>query len=83
MNQSNQELLESRIAQLEAENARLRETLEVIKADRRELYDRVYGPVKAEDLPTEEEYLEVMRNHVPGSGMKWLAELGLYPRKPT
>jgi hypothetical protein len=83
MNQPREEVLQRRINQLEAENARLRETLEAIKADRRDLYDHVYGPIKAEDLPKEEEYLEVMKNHVPGSGMKWLAELGLYPRKPA
>ena len=74
---------QQRITRLEAENALLREILDEVKADRRELAERVYGPVPDKYLPTEEEVLEAMRNHVPGSGMKWLAEMGLYPRKPT
>jgi len=28
-------------------------------------------------------YIEMMKNHVPGSGMKFLEELGLLPRKPA
>jgi hypothetical protein len=30
---------------------------------------------------TEEEYMEMMKNHVPGAGLKFLAELGIYPHK--
>ena len=82
MSQANDEFYHKRIAELEAENARLRELLDEVKADRRELAERVYGPVPDEYRPTEGELIELMRNHVPGSGMKWLAEMGLYPRKP-
>jgi predicted nuclease with TOPRIM domain len=83
MNQSNDEFYQKRIAELEAENARLREILDEVKADRRELAERVYGPVPDKYRPTEEELMEVMRNHVPGSGARILAELGITPRKPT
>jgi hypothetical protein len=31
----------------------------------------------------EEEIIEMMKNHVPGSGLKFLAELGIYPIKPN
>jgi len=81
MNPSNEELYQKRIAELEAENARLRKRLDVITADRRQLYQRVYGPAEEEYMATDEEYLVAMKTHVPGSGMKWLAEMGLYPRK--
>ena len=83
MTPANDEIYRRRIAELEAENARLRQSLESVKAERKDLRDRVYGPVKEEDLPTEEEYLELMKNHVPGSGMKFLEELRLLPRKAT
>jgi hypothetical protein len=65
------------IARLEAENARLRDVLDEVKADRRQLAERVYGPVPDKDRPTEEELIEVMRNHAPGSGARLLAELGI------
>jgi hypothetical protein len=83
MSPNDEAAFQQRIAQLEAENARLREILDEVKADRRQLAERVYGPVPDKYRPTEEEVLEAMRNHVPGSGLKWLAEMGLYPRKPT
>jgi hypothetical protein len=73
--------LRQRIADLEKENARLKDSLEFVKADRKALRDELYGPVRDEDLPSEEEVLEMMRNHVPGSGMKFLAELGIFPEK--
>lgn len=82
MSTSNEEFYRKRIAELEAENARLREVLEVVKAERRELAEQVYGPVPEKYRPTEEELIEVMRNHVPGSGARLLAELGITPRKP-
>jgi hypothetical protein len=75
--------LRQRIAELEKENAYLKDSLEFVKADRKALRDELYGPVRVEDLPTEEEYIEMMKNHVPGSGMKFLEELGLLPRKPA
>jgi hypothetical protein len=81
MSPNDEQAYQQRIARLEAENARLRDILEEVKADRRQLAEQVYGPVPEEYRPTEEELIEAMRNHVPGSGMKWLAEMGLYPRK--
>ena len=83
MSPNDEQAYEKRIAQLEAENARLRQTLDEVKADRRQLAEQVYGPVPDEYRPTEEELIELMRTHVPGSTMKWLAEMGLYPMKPT
>ena len=71
MNPTNEEAYRQRIAQLEAENARLRETLDEVKADRRQLAEQVYGPVPEKDRPTEEELIEVMRNHharIPAPG---------------
>jgi predicted nuclease with TOPRIM domain len=82
MNQPTDEFYRKRIAELEAENARLRETLDEVKAERRELAERVYGPVPDRYRPTEEELMEVMRQHVPGSGARILAKLGITPRKP-
>lgn len=83
MDQTPEEQLRRRIAALEAENARLRDALEFVKAERRELRERVYGPVREENIPTEEELIELMKNHVPGSGLKFFAELGIYPKEPS
>ena len=77
MSPNDEAAFQQRIAQLEAENARLREILDEVKADRRQLAERVYGPVSDKDRPTEEELAEVMRNHKPGSGARLLAELGI------
>jgi hypothetical protein len=82
MNHSNDEMYKRRIAELEAENARLRDSLELVKAERRALRDELYGEVKLEKETTEDEYLEIVRNHRPGSTARILAELGLTPRKP-
>jgi hypothetical protein len=73
MSPSNEELYQKRIAELEAENARLPEILDEVKADRRQMY----GPVPEKYLPSEEELIEAMRNHVPGSGARLLTELGI------
>lgn len=81
MSQSSEEFYRNRVAELEAENARLRDTLEMVKAERKELRDMVCGPDRPEDRPTEEEYIEMMKNHVPGSGLKFFADLGIVPRK--
>ena len=48
MSQTNEDDLRRRVEALEAENARLRDALEYVKADRRELRERVYGPVQVE-----------------------------------
>jgi hypothetical protein len=82
MNHSNDEMYKRRIAELEAENARLRDCLEFVKADRKALRDELYGQVKLEKETTEDEYLEMIRNHKPGSTARVLAELGIAPRKP-
>lgn len=90
MDQTNNEALRRRIAELEAENARLanengalREFNDLLQAQRKEHLDMILGPVDESKLPTEEEYIEMMKNHVPGSGLKFLAELGIYPTKPA
>lgn len=83
MSPTSEEMYQRRIAELEAENARLKDSLEYVKADRKALREQVYGPVELDKLPTEEELLEMMKNRVPGEGMKFLEELGLYPRKPS
>ena len=83
MSQTSEEFYRFRASELETENARLRETLEMVKAERKELRDIVCGPDRPEDRPTEEDYIEMMKNHVPGSGLKFFAELGIFPRKPT
>lgn len=80
MSQQNDDSYQRRIAELEAELTRLRDSLEVAKAERKELRDRLYGTVREEDLPTEADYLEMIKNHVPGSGNKLLERLGLKPR---
>ena len=66
---------------LESENARLRESLDFVKAERKELRDELYGPVKIDHPTTEDELIEVMKNHVPGSGARLMAELGISPEK--
>ena len=83
MSQNSEEVNRQRIAELEAENARLKQRLEIAMAERRELRNRLYGSISEADLPKEEEYLEMMRNHVPGSGMMFLERLGLLPRKSS
>jgi hypothetical protein len=83
MIRTTEDALRQRIAELEAENARLRDSLEFVKAERRELRERVYGPVREEDLPSEEELTEAIKNRVPGYGLaQFLAELGVAARKP-
>ncbi len=81
MNPTNPDPLHQRIAELEAENARLRKILEVVKTERKELQERVYGPFPEDRRVTEEEMIEFMKNRVPGEGMKFFAELGLLPPK--
>ncbi|HEX3152832.1 MAG TPA: hypothetical protein VHR66_32470 [Gemmataceae bacterium] len=80
MNRTHDEPNQERIAELEAENARLRQTLAMVKAERRELRERVYGPFSDEwTMAEEQEMAEFMKNRVPGDGMKFFAELGLLP----
>ncbi|MBO0697090.1 MAG: hypothetical protein J2P46_01730 [Zavarzinella sp.] len=81
MNRPDEEFYRSRIADLEAEITRLRATLESVKADRKALRDELYGPMREEDLTTEDEMTEIMKHHVPGAGAKFFAELGLLPHK--
>jgi hypothetical protein len=67
--------LRGRIAELEAEVARLRESLEFVKADRKALRDELYGPVREEDLPTEDELRELMKDRIPAEQV--FRELGI------
>jgi predicted nuclease with TOPRIM domain len=83
MNQTSNDPIRQRVAELEAENARLRQALDRVKAERKELRDKVYGPFPDEERTTEEEMAEIMRNRVPGDGMKFFAELGLLPPKAS
>jgi hypothetical protein len=68
---------QQRIAELEAENARLRKSLDMVKAERKELSDQLYGPFPIENRTTEEEMVEIMKTIVPGEGAKFFAEMGL------
>jgi hypothetical protein len=72
-----------RIAELEAENARLRQSLEIVKAERKALRDELYGPAVVERETTEADYIELVRNHKPGSTARIIAELGIAPRTPS
>ena len=74
--------LRQRLAQLEKENAELREFNAMLKAQRKEYLDIILGPPPPEDPNTEKELIEMMKNHVPGSGLKFFAELGIHPVKP-
>jgi len=83
MNRPDDNFANQRIAELEAENARLRQTLESVRADLGKLRERVYGPFpdEAARAKEEQELTEFMKNRVPGEGMKFFAELGLLPAK--
>lgn len=83
MNHLNSDPLLQRIAELEAENARLRKSLDSVKAERKELSDKLYGPFPEDQWTTEEEMAEIMKTIVPGEGTKFFAEMGLLPRKST
>lgn len=83
MNRPDEEFYRHRIAELEAEITRLNAALDSVKADRKALRDELYGPVREEDLTTEDEMTEIMKDHVPGAGAKFFAELGLLPQKPA
>ena len=74
MTLTNEEELRQRIAELEDENADLR-------AQRRALRDIICATGPNSRETTEAEYLEMLHNHVPGSGMKFLESLGIYPQK--
>lgn len=81
MNNVNNDPTGRRVAELEAENARLRQVLELVKAERKELREKVYGPFPQDPQATEDEMIEFMKDRVPGDGMKFFAELGLLPPK--
>ena len=71
-----EEELRQRIVELEEENADLR-------AQRRVLRDIICATGPESKETTEAEYLEMMHNHVPGSGLKFLASLGIFPMKQS
>ena len=79
MSPSTEDELRRRIAELEAQNARLRKTLDWVKEERKELRDIVCAQVPEGTETTEEEYREMMKNHVPGSGRRFMEELGIIP----
>lgn len=78
-----EEQLRRRIAELEKENAYLKGFNELLQAQRKEYLDIILGPPGPEDPEMEKQLIEMMKNHVPGSGLKFFAELGIHPRKPT
>ena len=67
--------LRRRIAELEAEVGRLNDSLEFVKADRKALRDELYGPVREEDLPTEDQLRELMKDPIPAEQV--FRELGI------
>lgn len=79
MTPTTEDELRRRVAELEAENARLRGTLERVKAERKELREIVFAQVPPDKETTEEEYREMIKNHVPGSGRRFMEELGIIP----
>jgi hypothetical protein len=66
--------LRRRIAELEEEVADLR-------AQRKELRDILCANAPPMGETSEEEYMEMMRNHVPGAGLEFLRSLGIDPLK--
>lgn len=71
--------LRRRIAELEQENARLRQTLEWVKEERKELRDIVCARLPEPPPLDEDELVEMVKNHVPGSGRRFFEELGILP----
>jgi hypothetical protein len=72
--------LRQRVAELETENARLRSTLESVKQERKELRKVVFAKAPPSREVSDEEYADMLRNHVPGSGRKFMEDLGIIPR---
>ena len=56
--------LHQRIAELERENSTLRTFNELLQVQRKEHLDMIAGPVREDDLPTDEEYLEMTKTRV-------------------
>ena len=83
MNHAPNDPIQQRLADLETENARLREALDRVKAERKELREKVYGLFSQDPQATEDEMAEFMKDRVPGDGMKFFAELGLLPTKSS
>lgn len=79
MDQTPSDPTRRRVAELEAENARLRLALDLVKAERKELREKIYGPFPEEQRTSEKEMAEIMKNRVPGEGMKFFSDLGLLP----
>jgi hypothetical protein len=75
MEQDLEAQLRLRIAELEKENARLKDSLGCVKADRKALRDELYGPVREEDLPTEDQWREMMKDPIPADQV--FRELGI------
>ncbi len=80
MSQSNKAEQIRRIQELEAENGRLRQSLEWVNADRRELRQMAFANSPPLPETSEEEFRVLLKNHVPGSGRKFMEELGIIPK---
>jgi hypothetical protein len=83
MSRPGEEFYRHRIAELEADLTRLKTTRDSVKADCKALRDEPYGPVREDDLTTEDEMAAIVKDHVPGAGAKFFAELGLLSNKPA
>ncbi|MBO0698596.1 MAG: hypothetical protein J2P46_09390 [Zavarzinella sp.] len=64
MEQNLEAQLRHRIAELEKKNADLMQFNELLQAQRKEYLDIILGPVKEEDLLTEEQMVEMMKTRV-------------------
>ena len=67
--------LNKRIAELERENASLRTFNVSLQAQKKEYLDVILGPVREEDLPTEEQFAEMMKTRYPAEEV--FRELGI------
>ena len=77
MTTTTEEELRRRIAELEKENARLVQVLEWTKEERKELRDKACAGLPESPPMDEDEFIEMMKNHVPGSGRRFFEELGI------
>jgi hypothetical protein len=80
MTANDEQDLHRRVAELENENARLRNTLESVKQERKELRKLLFAKAPPSREVSDEEYMDMLKNHVPGSGRKFMEELGIIPR---
>jgi hypothetical protein len=65
MNAAGEQSYQQRIAALEAENASLRQTNELLQSQRKEYLDIICGPVNVDDLLPEDQIAELIKNRIP------------------